>query len=259
MNVPMLVEKPRDYTVRFEFLSRDDGDYAAIGANDAAFGYETAAATEDQSGGDGDDAGQQQQQQQQEEPQQRLLFEGLNFGVHKDSRVAIVGRNGGGKSTLLRLLSGKLLPTEGDISIERRCVVGTYDQHFEVLHEVDAQSTSALKFLMAKFPEVKEQEGRASLGTCEQVTLTYLFTSPSHIEATTSPRIIRVAVGIRVVWCDDGFDCCCLSLQMQVCLVWQVRSTFSRCRRSPVRPTRATIIAATISLLLSQRHNAHET
>ena len=58
MNVPMLVEKPRDYTVRFEFLSRDDGEYAAIGANDAAFGYETAAATEDQSGGDGDDAGQ---------------------------------------------------------------------------------------------------------------------------------------------------------------------------------------------------------
>ena len=91
--------------------------------------------------------------------------------------VARVGRNGGGKSTLLRLLSGKLLPTEGDISIERRCVVGTYDQHFEVLHEVDAQSTSALKFLMAKFPEVKEQEGRASLGTCER----YLFSSSSHI------------------------------------------------------------------------------
>ena len=138
MGLPMLVEKPQEYTVRFEFLSRED-DHGAIGAHDACFQYE---------GKEGSG----------------MMFEGLNFGIHCDSRVAIVGRNGGGKSTLLRLVNGKLLPTDGEVSIERRCVVGTYDQHFEVLHEVDMQTHSALKFLLAKFPEISEQEGRASLG-----------------------------------------------------------------------------------------------
>lgn len=39
-----------------------------------------------------------------------LLFKNLEFGVDMDSRVAIVGPNGVGKSTLLKLLVGKLEP-----------------------------------------------------------------------------------------------------------------------------------------------------
>lgn len=69
----MLVEKPREYTVRFEFLDRDDS-YGAIGARDVGFVYSD----------DGNAAKQADRQ---------LLFEGLNFGIHGDSRIAIVGRS----------------------------------------------------------------------------------------------------------------------------------------------------------------------
>jgi len=41
------------------------------------------------------------------------LFHNLNFGLDLESRLAIVGPNGIGKSTLLNLISGQLEPTSG--------------------------------------------------------------------------------------------------------------------------------------------------
>ena len=54
------------------------------------------------------------------------LFENLELSVHGGSRVAVVGRNGGGKSTLLRLIHGGLLPTQGEVSRDRRCTVRSH-------------------------------------------------------------------------------------------------------------------------------------
>ena len=43
------------------------------------------------------------------------LYHGLDFGVDLDSRICLVGPNGVGKSTLLKLMIGELTPTEGDV------------------------------------------------------------------------------------------------------------------------------------------------
>merc|ERR1719359_1933853 len=43
----------------------------------------------------------------------RTLYSGLHFGLDCDSRVAIVGPNGEGKSTFLMLMTGDLEPSEG--------------------------------------------------------------------------------------------------------------------------------------------------
>jgi ATP-binding cassette subfamily F protein 1 len=66
------------------------------------------------------------------------LFSNLNFEVSMDSRVALVGPNGCGKSTFLNLLSGSLAPTSGDVDqANGRLRVGLYAQHL-----VDALPTS---------------------------------------------------------------------------------------------------------------------
>lgn len=44
------------------------------------------------------------------------LFTGLNFDVERDSRLAILGRNGQGKSTLIKMLGGILPPSGGSIN-----------------------------------------------------------------------------------------------------------------------------------------------
>lgn len=44
-------------------------------------------------------------------------------------RIAIVGNNGVGKSTLLKLLTGEIAPTRGEVKKNHRLRIGTYNQH----------------------------------------------------------------------------------------------------------------------------------
>lgn len=53
-------------------------------------------------------------------PSQKPLFKNVDFGVDLSSRVAIVGPNGVGKSTFLKLLTGDLQPTYGEMRMNHR-------------------------------------------------------------------------------------------------------------------------------------------
>jgi len=46
-------------------------------------------------------------------PNRELLFAGVNLVINKYDKIALTGNNGTGKSTLLKLLTGELQPTEG--------------------------------------------------------------------------------------------------------------------------------------------------
>lgn len=54
---------------------------------------------------------------------QKPLFKNVDFGVDLSSRVAIVGPNGVGKSTFLKLLTGDLPPTVGEMRMNHRMVI----------------------------------------------------------------------------------------------------------------------------------------
>jgi ATP-binding cassette, subfamily F, member 3 len=61
----------------------------------------------------------------------RTLFENLSFRAGDDSRVGLVGRNGTGKTTLLRILAGAVRPERGSRSVVPRVRVGMLDQQIE--------------------------------------------------------------------------------------------------------------------------------
>lgn len=89
------------------------------------------------------------------------LYKNLEFGIHIDSRIALVGPNGVGKSTLLKLIAGDLEPVEGAISRSPHVRVGRFHQHF--MEQLDMEQ-SALDFMMEEFKNVPIEELRAYLG-----------------------------------------------------------------------------------------------
>ncbi|HIY64999.1 MAG TPA: ATP-binding cassette domain-containing protein [Candidatus Agrococcus pullicola] len=58
----------------------------------------------------------------------RVVFEAISLGLEDGDRIGIVGRNGDGKSTLLRLLSGSLDPMGGRVTRRGGVTVGVLDQ-----------------------------------------------------------------------------------------------------------------------------------
>lgn len=57
------------------------------------------------------------------------LYVNLDLGVDMDSRTALVGPNGVGKSTLLKIFTGQLQPTSGVVSRHTHLRMGMYSQH----------------------------------------------------------------------------------------------------------------------------------
>jgi ATP-binding cassette subfamily F protein 3 len=131
-HVDAVVSDP-DY--KFEFPTPDDRPGPPIiSFSDASFGY----------------------------PGGPLLFKNLNFGIDLDSRIAMVGANGIGKSTILKLISGDLQPTSGTVFRSPKVRMAVFNQH-----HVDGLdlTVNPLLYMMRCYPGVPEQKLRAHLGS----------------------------------------------------------------------------------------------
>ncbi|KKY30751.1 putative atp-binding cassette sub-family f member 2 [Diaporthe ampelina] len=91
------------------------------------------------------------------------LYRNIDLGFDMDSRTALVGPNGVGKSTLLRLMTGKLSPTSGTISRHTHLKLGMYSQHSA--EQLDL-TKSSLDFVRDKYPDRSQdyQYWRQQLG-----------------------------------------------------------------------------------------------
>lgn len=62
---------------------------------------------------------------------EKKIFDCVNFGLDMDTRVTLVGKNGAGKSTLIKLITGELEPTKGEVFRKNQLRIGYYHQHFD--------------------------------------------------------------------------------------------------------------------------------
>lgn len=134
-----LIEKPREYNVKFRFPEVQNINPPILGLYDCYFGYEG----------------------------QRPLFKKVDFGVDMGSRISIVGPNGVGKSTFLKLLIGEIGPTQGEMRKNHRVRIGYYSQHSSEQLELNK---SPAEYLVSKFDgddelRITTQQARKHLGS----------------------------------------------------------------------------------------------
>ncbi|CAG0895374.1 unnamed protein product [Darwinula stevensoni] len=128
-----LLQKPREYIVKFRFPDPPPLQPPILGAHNVIFAY----------------------------PDQKPLFKNLDFGIGMESRVAIVGPNGVGKSTFIKLLVGDLTPQQGEIRKNHRLRIGRFDQHSG---EHLTAEESPVEYLIRLF-DLQYEKGRKQLGS----------------------------------------------------------------------------------------------
>jgi len=122
-----------DPYLRLEFPDPGELPPPCISVNDVAFGYENGPS----------------------------LYEDVTFGVDTDSRVAIVGKNGAGKSTMLKLLNCEIIPVEGWISRHPKLRLAKFSQHHVDMLDLEK---SPLQHMRSMWPDIPEGEFRRHLG-----------------------------------------------------------------------------------------------
>ncbi|CAF4783688.1 unnamed protein product [Pieris macdunnoughi] len=128
-----LLQRPKEYIVKFNFPDPPPLQPPILGLHNVNFNF----------------------------PGQKPLFIEVDFGIDLNSRIAIVGPNGVGKSTFLKLLVGELSPIQGELLRNHRLRIGRFDQHSG---EHLTAEESPVEYLQRLFG-LQYEKARKALGT----------------------------------------------------------------------------------------------
>jgi len=89
------------------------------------------------------------------------LFSGVNFTVGMSDRIAVIGRNGTGKTTLFEIITGNVIPDSGSVSVRRNTAIGYLRQDVQPssersLLEYVSGSSDPVRNLAHKIAQVQE-------------------------------------------------------------------------------------------------------
>ncbi|KAL4994562.1 P-loop containing nucleoside triphosphate hydrolase protein [Aspergillus recurvatus] len=128
------------------------------------------------------------------------VLKGIDLVMHLGDRVGIMGLNGCGKSTLIRLVAGITMPTQGKVSSHSRLRMGYYAQHsIEELQTLGQEEPSLTALgLMTKDVSGSLTEGQLR-GLLSSLGLQGRIVSEVPILRLSGGQLVRLALA-RIIW-----------------------------------------------------------
>jgi ATP-binding cassette subfamily F protein 3 len=126
------------------------------------------------------------------------LFHDVSFIINKRDRIALVGKNGAGKTTMLRILSGEQSPSSGSVALPRNITIGYLpqvmkhvdgrtvfqeaEQAFEHIHEME-QRLNSLNNALATRTDYESESYHELIEEYTHLNEQYTMMGGSHYEA----------------------------------------------------------------------------
>lgn len=90
------------------------------------------------------------------------LFDNVSFLINPKDRIGLAGKNGAGKSTMLKLLAGHQSPTKGEVTIPKDCKIGYLPQdmthqHGRTVFEETESAFAEIMAMQAKLDDINHQ------------------------------------------------------------------------------------------------------
>ena len=83
----------------------------------------------------------------------KVILSGITFGINENERVGIVGVNGAGKSSLIKIISGKYSPSSGNVFVSGNKRLAVLEQNAAL----ESENTLIGEMLLT-FPELKRAQ-----------------------------------------------------------------------------------------------------
>ncbi len=137
------------------------------------------------------------------------LFKGITFNVGMGDRIALIGQNGTGKTTLFEIIAGNITPDSGSVSVRRGTTIGYLRQDINhsserhLLEEIIQSSPDIKKLehkiqmLQQDLAEEKDEENIASLMR-ELGDVQHRFEASGGYNAGHEAEIILMGLGFQV-------------------------------------------------------------
>jgi ATPase subunit of ABC transporter with duplicated ATPase domains len=93
----------------------------------------------------------------------KQVIEQFSFEVERGDKIGVIGNNGRGKTTLLRMMAGTLVPEHGSVELGHLAQIGYFPQnHQELVNK--KESINAFDWLKCRRPNIYDQEIRSVMG-----------------------------------------------------------------------------------------------